>query len=139
MLHCNYSSWRVEYNRRHIIKAKGVESILDIMQRFPSNSTIQLRASWSILTLAGDDEASVYITSIGGIGAIIAAMLNCSADSDVQYYGSWALLNLVSAPDVQKIAKNEGAVDVCEVAIACFPDHAKIHDTAQQVIDILCE
>jgi len=80
------------------------------------------------------------IAGFGGVGAIIAAMLNCPSDEAVQHFGSWALLNLVSdVESLQEFAKQEGAIEVCEAAMACFADHKGIHDKAGSVIALLVD
>lgn len=78
------------------------------------------------------------IAARGGLGAIIAGMLNCPADEHVQYYGTWALVNLVSGTSrLQNFARREGAVEVAEAALACFPDHAGIQEKARQVLQFV--
>ena len=108
------------------------------MQNFLEEESLQYRACRALLTLAGSDTACDKIVSEGGFGAILAAMLNCPGSARVQYHGSWALANLIAEQEhIQNFARQEGALEVCEAAVACFADHAGIQEKANQVLDIL--
>ncbi|KAH9110969.1 hypothetical protein AeMF1_014396, partial [Aphanomyces euteiches] len=127
-----------EINRRKILELSGIERVLDAMQAFPHDMAIQQGCAWALISLAASDFMCEQIASRGGVGGLVAAMLNCPGDVGVQYYASWALLNLVSGIQaVQSFAKQEGAVEVCEAALACFTDHDGIQDKAGSVVAIL--
>ncbi|KDO22388.1 hypothetical protein SPRG_11340 [Saprolegnia parasitica CBS 223.65] len=129
-----------EGNRRKILEKGGLERILDAMQAFPKEASLQESACWALISLAGSDFMCEHIAARGGIGAILAAMLNCPSIASVQYYGVWALLNLVSGVEtLQDFAIQEGAIEVCEAAMACFTEHAGIQDKAQCVLDMLTD
>ncbi|RHX99846.1 hypothetical protein DYB36_000424 [Aphanomyces astaci] len=129
-----------EGNRRKILLQLGIERVLDSMQAFPHDTSIQQGCCWALISLAGSDFMCEHIAARGGVGGIVAAMLNCHADAAVQYYGSWALLNLVAGLEsVQTFAKQEGAVEVCEAAMACFADHGGIQDKAGTVVTVLTD
>ncbi|EQC42607.1 serine/threonine protein kinase [Saprolegnia diclina VS20] len=129
-----------EGNRRKILEKGGLERILDAMQAFPKEPSLQESACWALISLAGSDYMCEHIAARGGVGAILAAMLNCPSVASVQYYGVWALLNVVSGVEtLQEFATQEGAIEVCEAAIACFPEHAGIQDKAQCVLDMLTD
>ncbi|ETV84817.1 TKL protein kinase, variant [Aphanomyces astaci] len=129
-----------EGNRRKILLQLGIERVLDSMQAFPHDTSIQQGCCWALISLAGSDFMCEHIAARGGVGGIVAAMLNCHADAAVQYYGSWALLNLVAGLEsVQTFAKHEGAVEVCEAAMACFADHGGIQDKAGTVVTVLTD
>ncbi|OQR99887.1 hypothetical protein ACHHYP_03978 [Achlya hypogyna] len=129
-----------EGNRRKILDKGGVERVLDAMQGFPKEVALQESACWALISLAGSDYMCQHIAARGGLGAILAAMLNCPGAACVQYYGVWALLNLVTGVEaLQEFALQEGAIEVCEAAMACFTEHAGIQDKAQCVIDMLTD
>jgi myosin protein heavy chain len=135
-----------ESNRKKIFNLGGIDMILAAMEQFPLLKSVQKRCLWALLTLAGSDWMCEGITARGGIGAILAAMLNCPSDESVQYYGSWALLNLVSgtSPEsttnvarIKNFARQEGVLEVCEAALACFPEHPGIQEKARNVLELV--
>lgn len=119
--------------------AAGVLSlVLDAMQQFPEAESMQYRACRALLTLAGSNTTCDRIVSEGGMGAILAAMLNCAWSAQVQYHGSWALANLIAEQEhIQEFARQEGAIEVCEAAVACFGDHSGIQEKGGQVLHLL--
>ncbi|CAM9782565.1 unnamed protein product, partial [Ectocarpus sp. 6 AP-2014] len=109
-------------------------------QTFPGHSKLQRQACWALLTLAANDEISRVIASEGGVGAIIAAMINNADDTSVQHFGCWALANVGwGQADVQRFAREEGAIEAIQTAVQRFPGHQALVAKARLASSIILE
>jgi Armadillo/beta-catenin-like repeat len=80
----------------------------------------------------------VLIAAEGGVGAIIAAMHNCKYDVSVQHYACWALGNIAwASKQVQSFARQEGAVDAVQCALANHSDSSEVVDKANTALTVL--
>jgi uncharacterized metal-binding protein len=80
----------------------------------------------------------VLIAAEGGVGAIIAAMHNCKHDVSVQHYACWALANIAwASQQVQGFARQEGAVDAVQCALANHSDSSDVVDKAKTALAVL--
>ncbi|CAM9797702.1 unnamed protein product [Ascophyllum nodosum] len=134
------SSHNCDRNRILVIEAGGLVLVLDAMQAraFPGLPKLQQQACWALLTLAANDEISRMIASEGGVGAIIAAMINNAGDTGVQHFGCWALANVAwGQPDMQKFAKEEGALEAIQTAVDRFPTHQALVDKARLASSVI--
>ncbi|CAM9585820.1 unnamed protein product, partial [Hapterophycus canaliculatus] len=138
-------SHNCDRNRRVIVEGGGLILILNAMQasglsitNFPERPKLQRQACWALLTLAANDEISRMIAREGGVGAIIAAMINNSEDTSVQHFGCWALANVgLGQADVQKFAREEGAIEAIKTAVDRFPGHQALLAKARLASNVI--
>ncbi|CAN0141662.1 unnamed protein product [Pylaiella littoralis] len=131
-------SHNCDRNRRLVVEGGGLVLILNAMQEFPGHPKLQRQACWALLTLAANDEISRMIASEGGVGAIIAAMINNSEDTSVQHFGCWALANVGwGQADVQRFAREEGAIEAIQTAIHRFPKHEALIAKARLAASVI--
>ncbi|CAM9665429.1 unnamed protein product, partial [Scytosiphon promiscuus] len=136
-------SHNCDRNRRVIAEGGGLILILNAMQArglstFPGHPKLQRQACWALLTLAANDDISRMIASEGGVGAIIAAMINNSDDTSVQHFGCWALANVGwGQADVQKFAREEGAIEAIKTAVKRFPGHQALIAKARLASNVI--
>ncbi|CAM9675981.1 unnamed protein product [Ectocarpus sp. 8 AP-2014] len=141
-------SHNCDRNRKLVVEGGGYESIITrkcavptkIEQTFPGHPKLQRQACWALLTLAANDEISRVIASEGGVGAIIAAMINNADDTSVQHFGCWALANVGwGQADVQRFAREEGAMEAIQTAVQRFPEHQALVAKARLASSIIRE
>ncbi|CBJ30261.1 conserved unknown protein [Ectocarpus siliculosus] len=133
-------SHNCDRNRKLVVEGGGLILILNAMQTFPGHPKLQRQACWALLTLAANDEISRVIASEGGVGAIIAAMINNADDTSVQHFGCWALANVGwGQADVQRFAREEGAIEVIQTAVQRFPEHQALVAKARLASSIILE
>ncbi|CAM9339472.1 unnamed protein product [Ectocarpus fasciculatus] len=139
-------SHNCDRNRKLVVEGGGLILILNAMQArrtprfqaFPGHSKLQRQACWALLTLAANDDISRVIASEGGVGAIIAAMINNADDTSVQHFGCWALANVGwGQADVQKFAREEGAIEAIQTAVQRFPEHQALVAKARLASSII--
>ena len=73
-----------EDNQEGVLKAGGIEAIVEAMDKFPSHHGIQDEACWVLGTLAINDEQKSAIAEKGGLRAIILAMYLLETNAEFQ-------------------------------------------------------
>ena len=86
-------------NRARLLEHGGAPLLVRMMDVHKNSAAIQRQICWTVLTLAGSDDASRAVVEAGGASAIVNAMVQFRADAGVQQFGCWALGNLAMAGD----------------------------------------
>ena len=125
-------------NRSRFLEISGVDLLVRLMEAHKETATIQRQVCWTILTLAGSDDASRDVVASGGASAIVNAMAHHRTDPGVQQFGCWALGNLALAgEDNRRKLRKVGALEVARMAIEQHAGHGEVLRQARQLLAVM--
>jgi energy-converting hydrogenase Eha subunit C len=98
----------------------GIAVMLDSMQRFALEPSLQAMSCWSMVNIALAPSQKTVLVKLGGIGAIASAMLQHPLNAEVQFRSLFALINLVIPCKYLDVCVHGEAVTLVGVLIFGF-------------------
>mmetsp|Transcript_93129 Transcript_93129/g.269002 ORF Transcript_93129/g.269002 Transcript_93129/m.269002 type:complete len:1120 (-) Transcript_93129:170-3529(-) len=125
--------------RPQICKCQGVDTVIEIMKRYPEHVGIQHQAMRFISGLGASPEALQRLIHCGSLEAAVTSMQILPSEVEVQLHGCYAVGQLAAPPEIKTRLLQNGGVTVLLQAMHSHPKDQHIHEQAAAALSIVCE